>query len=123
MPIGNVVCGSLVTWMFIYLSICNGANATSKVVYLTVIFPVLVIVILLIRCLALDGAEDGVYEYLAHWKFDELSDGNKWSAAVTQIFFSFSLGSGVMIACGSFNEANKPVVVDSFIISSGDFSV
>jgi SNF family Na+-dependent transporter len=122
-PIGTIVAGSFVTWVLVYLSIFNGANATSKVVYLTVILPVLVIVALMIRTLTLEGSSEGVYEYLAHWRFDELFDGNKWSAAVTQIFFTLSVGSGVMIAYGSFNEAKKPVLADSCIISFGNFAV
>jgi SNF family Na+-dependent transporter len=87
------------------------------VVWVTVLLPVLMLLVLCARAVALPGARMGLRAYLQEWDFDRLAQVDIWVDAVTQIFFSLGVGIGVMVTYGSYNKRGSPVVMDSFIIA------
>ncbi len=92
-----------VTWMMCYFCIWKGIKLTGKIVYFTSSFPYLLISILLVRGLTLDGAWDGIkYLFIPDWSL--LKSSEVWIDAVTQIFFSYGLGVGALVALGSYND-------------------
>uniref|UniRef100_A0A5K4EU31 Transporter n=1 Tax=Schistosoma mansoni TaxID=6183 RepID=A0A5K4EU31_SCHMA len=93
----------LFTWIIIYLCIWNGIKSSAKIMYVTALLPYGFMIILLIRTALLDGALNGLIQYLKpNWS--KLTDMTVWSDAGTQIFFSYSLGLGVLTAFGSYNK-------------------
>lgn len=112
-------------WLCIFLCVFKGAHHTSKVVYVTVILPFVILFVLLIRSVTLEGASLGIDAYIANWDFSKLSSAEIWVDAVSQIFFSLSVSSSVMVSFGSYNKRGKPVLADSFIIaiSNSIFSI
>ncbi|MDH2388750.1 sodium-dependent transporter [Streptomyces sp. HNM0663] len=68
-----------------------------------VFIPLLVLffVILVIRALTLDGAAEGLDALFAP-DWSELDNGSVWVAAYGQIFFSLSIGFGIMVTYASY---------------------
>jgi len=114
-----VVLGLVVTWVAIFLIIHRGLKVVSKVVMVTVPLPVILLAILLVRGLTLEGAEGGLAYYLTP-RFEVLKNPQVWLDAYGQIFFSLSLGFGIMIAYASYQPRASDVNNDAFIISLGN---
>jgi len=59
--------------------------------------PILLMFVFLGKGLSLDGAEEGVKAYIGEWDVDVLkTQGEVWSVAVSQIFFSIGVTFGIM---------------------------
>jgi len=111
--------GLLVCWVCITLSTWRGAKTVSKVVYFTVIIPWLLLVVFIIRGVTLPGAVEGLNFYLTP-DFAKLKEPQVWLAAYTQVFFSLSVGFGIMIAYGSFLPQKTDIVNNAFIVGLSD---
>ncbi|MEO0272358.1 MAG: sodium-dependent transporter, partial [candidate division WOR-3 bacterium] len=116
-----VVIGLLVSWVWIVLSIWKGARTVGKVVYVTVTMPWLLLIIFVIRGLTLPGAIKGIEYYLTpNWHL--LLNPQLWHAAISQVFFSLTVGFGVMIAYASFLPENQDIVNNAFLVALADAS-
>ncbi len=114
-----LVLGLIAVWIWIVLSIWKGARTVSKVVYVTVLLPWLILIILVIGGLTLPGAFVGIKYYLMP-DWSALLNPELWQAAFTQIFFSISVGFGVMIAYASFLPPKSDIVANAFIVGISD---
>ena len=111
-----VVLGLLLTWICIYFIISKGVSGVGKIVMITVPLPVILVVILAIRGISLPGAISGLNFYLMP-NFKSLLDPKVWLAAYSQIFFSLSLGFGVLLAYASYLPKKADITNNAFITS------
>eukprot|EP00899_Mesostigma_viride_P026315 jgi/Mesvir1/6869/Mv09038-RA.1 len=121
---GQVFWALVITWVLVYFCVWKGVDSTGPAAMISLPLPFLIIGILFFRGMTLDGAGQGLKFYLKP-EFGDLWNGQVWINAMSQIFFSLSLASGIMIAYGSFNGKHTNVVKDSAIIgiSNSAFSI
>jgi SNF family Na+-dependent transporter len=86
--------------------------------------PVIFVIIMIFNGASLDGSEDGIERY-----FKGITDPEKqtnaaqqWSDAAGQIFLGLSVCLGIMTSYGSYNPVNKPIILDSVIVSVSNCS-
>ncbi len=72
----------------------------GKLVYVTAIFPIAMMFILVIFSTTLDGHKIGVSYYLKT-NFCKLKEPKLWLVAMGQIFFSLSIGGGGLMTLAS----------------------
>jgi NSS family neurotransmitter:Na+ symporter len=109
-----LVGGLAATWAAVYLILYRGVRRVGKVVMLTVPLPVVVLAILAVRGLTLPGASNGIIYYLTP-NYEALKDPATWLAAYGQIFFSLTIGFGVMIAYASYMPRESDITNNAFI--------
>jgi NSS family neurotransmitter:Na+ symporter len=114
-----LVLGNFLTWFAIFLILFRGVKVIGKVVNWTVGLPWLLLTILAIRGITLNGAASGLDFYLRP-DFSRLLDPNVWLGAYGQIFFSLSLGFGIMIAYASYLPQNSDINTNAWVVSFSD---
>ncbi|XP_068243175.1 sodium-dependent nutrient amino acid transporter 1-like [Palaemon carinicauda] len=109
----------LFSWIVVFLTLVKGVQSSGKAAYFTALFPYVVLVTLLIRGAILPGSLDGVAFFITP-QWEKLLDPNVWYAAVTQCFFSLSVGFGAIISYSSYNDFRHNVYRDAWILSLAD---
>ncbi|KAJ8676751.1 hypothetical protein QAD02_012538, partial [Eretmocerus hayati] len=106
----------LLSWAVVFCIVMKGIQSSGKVVYFTSMFPYIVLTIFFIRGITLKGAGAG----LAHMytpKVEKLLEPTVWLDAATQVFYSFGLAFGSLIAFGSYNTPDNHCVRDVILVS------
>ena len=111
---------TLLTWIFVYLSLWKGVKGTGKVVYITMLMPLVTCVAILIRALTLENAGRGVKLYVGSWFTHKLMGGQIWKEAMIQVFYSVGTGFGIFTAYASHNPRDANVIQDVTIIACGN---
>ena len=114
-----IIIALLISWILIVAAIWKGAKTVSKVVYLTVFVPWLLLIVFVIKGVTLPGSMQGLIYYLQP-HFEKLTDPSVWIAAYGQAFFSLSIGFGIMIAYASFLPKDADIINSAFIITLSD---
>ncbi|ODM92807.1 Sodium-dependent nutrient amino acid transporter 1, partial [Orchesella cincta] len=109
----------LFSWAVILVSLIKGVKSAGKVAYFTALFPYVVLIILLIRGVTLEGAWDGIV-YFINPQWEKMLEAKVWQAAISQCFFSLSVGFGPIIMFASYNPHSHNVYRDAMIISLTD---
>ncbi|XP_067931125.1 sodium- and chloride-dependent GABA transporter 1-like [Watersipora subatra] len=118
-PKWDITLTQMLAWVIVYFCILKGIKTSGKVVYFTVAFPYVVILILLVFGATLDGAGEGVLYYIRP-DFSKLWTAQIWLDAAGQIFFSLSVGLGGLMTYASYNEFNNNILRDTLIVSVGN---
>jgi len=93
----------LLAWLVVYAVIWKGLHNSGKVLWFSAIFPYVVLSILCVKALTLDGAMDGL-KFLFTPQWERLYEAQVWIDGGTQIFFSYGVGIGALLALGSYNK-------------------
>ena len=116
--VGRNVGFSAVVWFIVYICVAFGVKWTGRITYVTMGLPIVLLFVFLIRGLTLDGASDGVKEYIGIWDMTILrNEPAAWSEAVSQIFFSVGVTFGILTAYGSHCAEKEPVALNSIVIA------
>jgi len=115
--IGPLALCLFIVWVLVFFCLFKGLKVTGKVIYFTATFPYVVITILLIRGVTLPGASDGLIFYLKP-DLNKLTEAQVWVDAGTQIFFSYAIALGAMIALGSYNNFYNNCYKDCVIVAT-----
>ncbi|XP_046738480.1 sodium- and chloride-dependent transporter XTRP3 isoform X2 [Diprion similis] len=110
-----VVC-LLISWIIVFFIVMKGIQSSGKVVYFTSMFPYLVLTIFFIRGITLKGASAGLVHMYTP-KVEMLLKPTVWLDAATQVFYSFGLAFGSLIAFGSYNTPDNNCVRDVILVS------
>lgn len=111
----------LFVWLAVFLIIHKGVHRVGKVVMISVPLPIIILVLLTLRGITLEGSMEGIVYYLRP-DFSRLMDYNVWIAAYGQIFFSLSIGFGIMIAYASYMPRKSDISNNAFITSFANCS-
>lgn len=109
-----VLAGVIVTWVLIYFILRKGTESVGKIVWFTVLAPIILLLVLIFRSVTLPGAIEGINYYLQP-NFAKLLDYHVWIDAYSQVFFTLSLGMGIMIAYASYMPEDSDVVNNALI--------
>ncbi|KAG7273030.1 hypothetical protein CRUP_017507 [Coryphaenoides rupestris] len=112
---GEMAVCLLVAWLLCYFCVFKGIKTIGKVVYLTATFPYLMLLILFVRGVTLPGAWDGIKYYIIP-NFSKIADPSVWCDAGTQVFYSYAVCQGVIMALGSYNKYNNNCYRDCFAL-------
>uniref|UniRef100_A0A0N4ZHX8 Transporter n=1 Tax=Parastrongyloides trichosuri TaxID=131310 RepID=A0A0N4ZHX8_PARTI len=102
-------------WIIVYFALWKGITQARKFVYFCALFPYFLLFVLLIRGLTLPGAMTGISFYLTP-NMTKLLDTTVWKDAGTQVFYSYGVGFGALIALGSHNKFNHNCFRDAFVM-------
>lgn len=111
-------------WALTFGAVHSGIKSSSKVVWVTVPLPFVLLLLLLVRGVTLEGAGTGI-EYYLRPDMTKIFEPRVWTEAFSQIFFSISVASGVMPSFASFNRRGNNVWRDTLVVglSNSFFSV
>lgn len=101
----------LVSWVVLWRGVNAGIERVNKV-FMPVLF--VLVLVLLARALTLPGAADGL-NWLFAPDFSNLWNYKVWTAAYGQIFFTLSIGFGIMIAYSSYLPDDADITNNGFI--------
>ncbi|WP_455366924.1 sodium-dependent transporter [Kaarinaea lacus] len=87
-----------IAWSVVYRGVQRGIELANKILMPTLL---LLTAVLVFWSISLDGAIDGLKAYVTP-DFSRLTDPKVWIDAYSQIFFTLSLGFGIMIAYASY---------------------
>lgn len=100
-------------WFIVFSGVEKGLERANKI-FMPVLFGL--VALLSLWSLRLPGAGQGVLVYIKP-DFSKLKDMGVWIDAFSQIFFTLSLGFGIMIAYASYLPRKTEIVKDSIAIS------
>jgi NSS family neurotransmitter:Na+ symporter len=107
----------LINWVITFFGVEKGIEKANKV-FMPLLF--VLILILLGWTMTLPGAtEEGILRYLKP-DFARLREPKVWIDAYSQIFFTLSLGFGIMIAYASYLPAESDINLNAWITSIAD---
>ena len=118
-PIVLFVLIALVVGGIVSLGVVDGIERMARTV---VPLAFVIIAGLAVYAVTLDGFAEGI-RYFVTPELDALGDPFVWSAAFGQVFFSFSVGMGIMLTYGSYLEGETPIARSAVTIAVADLLV
>ncbi|KAL1417136.1 hypothetical protein MTO96_027189 [Rhipicephalus appendiculatus] len=105
----------LLSWAIVFLVTWKGIHQSGKIIWCTALFPYVILLVLLVRGVTLPGADAGLLFYVTP-QWEKLLDPQVWIAAGTQVFYTFGIGFGSVIALGSYNKFHHNFFRDSMVL-------
>jgi len=111
----DLFCFLLLAWIIVYGVIWKGLHNSGKVLWFSAIFPYVILTILCVKALTLEGAMTGL-EFLFTPDWARLAESQVWIDGGTQIFFSYGVGIGALLALGSYNKFDHNCHKDAIVV-------
>ncbi|XP_008313878.1 sodium- and chloride-dependent betaine transporter-like [Cynoglossus semilaevis] len=108
------------SWTLCFLCTWKGIRLLGKVVYLTVGFSCLLLVIFFFRVVSLPGASLGL-KYFFYPSIDHIAQASTWIEAASHVLYSCSASLGIAIALGSYNRYNNNCLRDCLALCGVNF--
>lgn len=115
----RVIVFAIIAWVLIYLCIRDGANSVNKVTKFTVFGPIIIMVILAIKGIAMPNSGAALAKLFVP-DINAFYDITLWTDAIGQVFNSMSIGCAVLFTYGSYLEKDSNIAVDSVIVALSD---
>lgn len=109
-------------FLVVYLGLKNGVEKITKIMMLTLLC---IMILLAVNSIRMSGAIEGIKFYLVpdFHKMIENGIGNVVFAALSQAFFTLSLGVGAMLIFGSYLDHSRSLTGEAIHITLLDTSV
>jgi len=102
-------------WVIVYMVIWKGLHNSGKIIWFSAMFPYVILSILCVKALTLPGSLDGL-KFLFTPDWERLKHSECWIDGGTQIFFSYGVGIGALLALGSYNKFNHNCYRDAIAV-------
>jgi neurotransmitter:Na+ symporter, NSS family len=109
----------MLNYLIIRLGVRRGIEKISKV---GVILLISIMIPLAAIGMTLEGADNGI-KFFFSADFSKLNDPNVWSVAFGQVFFSLSIGMGVLLTYGSYINDKHSILRSSVFIIAADLLI
>lgn len=109
-------------WILMLICLKGGARSLAKAAEFTVIIPVAMFILMAGRGLLYENSFIALKKLFTP-DFAALAKPDFWLSALGQVFFSLSVGVGIMPAYGAYLPAKTNIYSCSLIIAAVDFSV
>lgn len=103
----------VINWLIVFFGVEHGIENANKI-FMPLLF--VLILILVIWTATLPGAAEGIGRYLRP-DFSRLGDPKVWIDAYSQIFFTLSLGFGIMVAYASYLPRDADINMNACLTS------
>ena len=105
-----------INWVIVFFGVQRGIERASKI-----FMPALLVLtaVLVAWTISLPGAGEGLSRYLTP-DFSKLTEPKVWISAYAQIFFSLSIGFGIMVAYASYLPRKSNLSANAAIICTVD---
>ena len=97
----------IINWVIVYKGIQKGIEKANKIFMPLLLF---LVALLVVRGVTLEGAGEGIKQYLFKVDFSKLLEPSIWIDAYSQIFFTLSIGFGIMIAYSSYLPKKSNII-------------
>ncbi|KAL3939843.1 MAG: hypothetical protein SGBAC_005501, partial [Bacillariaceae sp.] len=114
---GNLVLALFCFWVIVFMTVGFGREVLAKITYVTVLLPVGLVAIMVIRTVLLEGAGDGIKFFIGRFEIEYLWNARTWAAACGQALFSMSPGLGTVITYSSYAKPKEDVYRACLIVS------
>ncbi|MBD5631644.1 MAG: sodium-dependent transporter [Clostridia bacterium] len=118
----TVCAGIAVAFAAMFLCLRGGADTLSKAAKFTVIIPVVLLAFMAGRGLIYENSGTALSALFTP-DFSKLASPELWLSALGQVFFSMSVGVGIMPAYGAYLPEGTNIFKCSLIIAAADFAV
>ncbi|MBD3168580.1 MAG: sodium-dependent transporter [candidate division Zixibacteria bacterium] len=117
-----VLLGLILTWGATWTIISRGVKWLGRYNQLMMPIALCMLLILLFRGVTLPNAGMGLGKFLTP-DLSKLLDPNVWLAAYSQIFYTLSLGFGILITYASYRRLDEDVTNNAFITGMSNSTV
>jgi NSS family neurotransmitter:Na+ symporter len=118
----SVLVATSIAWLALLVVLLLGVqNGIGKVNLVLIPLLVLMFLVIVVIALTLPGATDGLNAFFTpNWT--ALTDSSVWVAAYGQIFFSLSVGFGIMITYSSYLKPKTDLASSGLVVGFGNSS-
>lgn len=120
--VGGVFWPQLLVWVVVFVVLMLGVNkgiARANLIFMPLLLVMFIAMV--VQALLLPGATDGLNALFApNWS--ALGDPMVWAAAVGQIFFSLSVGFGIMVTYASYLKRKTDLTGSGLVVGFANSS-